>query len=190
MSESYLKKEINNADLQRVRNLITKQFTNGTQIQGGYVKKSIPRNEGDIWAENNKKFTIKNGIKINITSTDDVRASVIVPLFCPKCSSIMKHENDKKMYGIYGHCFSCQIKEETEMKINGTYVEFEKSKLRQNLISIADEIEEELVDMVHNPISSYVTEAGDSENWVGDVNNEEAIAKVKEIAKKLRNVKF
>lgn len=190
MNESYLKKEINDAELQRVRNLITKQFTNSTQIQGGYVKKEIPRNEGDVWVENGKKYTIKNGVKVNISSTDDVRASLIVPLFCPKCSSIMKHDNDKKMYNIYGHCFSCQIKEETDMKINGTYSDFEKNKLTKNIISIADEIEEELIDMAHNPISSYVTEAGDSENWIGDTDNTDFIESVKEIAKKLRNVKL
>ena len=56
-----LKKEFSPEDLQRARNIITGQTGNRTKVQSGYEKKQIEHKEGDVWEENGKKWTIKDG---------------------------------------------------------------------------------------------------------------------------------
>ena len=51
MSESLLKKEFKQEDVQRARNLINKKFGDKTKIQSGYQKAFVKHNEGDIWEE-------------------------------------------------------------------------------------------------------------------------------------------
>ena len=57
-----LKKEFSPEDLQRARNIITGQTGNRTKVQSGYEKKQIEYKEGDVWEENGKKWTIKDGL--------------------------------------------------------------------------------------------------------------------------------
>ena len=48
MSESLLKKEFKHSDVQRVRNLVNKDFSAKTKDQVGYKKISEYHKEGDI----------------------------------------------------------------------------------------------------------------------------------------------
>ena len=68
MKESVLKKEFSEKDIQRVRNLVKGKDGEKTQTSVGYSKKYIHRNEGEIWEEDGRKWTIKDGIKQNIKS--------------------------------------------------------------------------------------------------------------------------
>jgi len=61
--DSLLKKEFRQSDVQRARNLVNKDYTAGTKIQSGYQKTSKRYYEGDIWEDNGKTWTIKNGIR-------------------------------------------------------------------------------------------------------------------------------
>ena len=65
--ESLLKKEFKHSDVQRVRNIVKKDFTAKTKLQSGYSKAHRSYKEGDIWEESGKTWTIKNGIKQNVT---------------------------------------------------------------------------------------------------------------------------
>ena len=59
-NDSVLKKEFKKSDVERVRNLVRKDYTSSTKQQTGY-KKSIKRyKEGEVWNENGKQWTIKN----------------------------------------------------------------------------------------------------------------------------------
>lgn len=62
MSESLLKKEFKQSDVQRVRNLVNKDYTSTTKQQSGYKKAIEHHKEGDVWEENGKNWTIKNGL--------------------------------------------------------------------------------------------------------------------------------
>ena len=97
---SLLKKEFKQSDVQRARNLINKDFTKKTKFQVGYQKKFNHHEEGDIWEENGKSWTIKNGIKQNITKLDKFKKVSRMPLRCPKCNGSMKHHLAKKMFKI------------------------------------------------------------------------------------------
>ena len=70
--ENNLKKEFAPRDVQRMRNIITGDTGARTQIQTGYEKKDEVHKEGDVWIEDGKKWTIKNGIKQTVTKLDEL----------------------------------------------------------------------------------------------------------------------
>ena len=68
-----LKKEFRRADVERARNLIAGKANQSSETQIGYKKKTIKYKEGDIWTENRKTWTIKNGIKQTISKLDAIK---------------------------------------------------------------------------------------------------------------------
>ena len=104
MSENVLKKDFKSADVQRLRNLMTGKQGERTTAGVGYSKQQEFHNEGDIWEEDGRQWTIKNGIKQNLTKLDKAKKLVVMPLFCPCCSNLMKKRNDKLFYIQYNRC--------------------------------------------------------------------------------------
>jgi hypothetical protein len=169
--ETLLKKEFKKSDVQRVRNIVNKDFTSGVKVQTGYLKASKRRKEGDIWEESGKQWTIKNGIKQNITKLDDAKKALRMPLRCPKCNGSMEHWLAKKMYKIHGFCFDpCVVEYEDSLKQAGLYEEYEKKMIHGNAKEFVDDIERWILDSV-NDSHTFVTEAGDVEDW-GGMNKE------------------
>ena len=82
--QSSLKKEFNKKDVQRMRNIITGNSSDRTQVLAGYQKQNVDRKEGDVWEENGKQWTIKNGIKQTVTAMDKFKKLVVMPICCPK----------------------------------------------------------------------------------------------------------
>lgn len=128
MKETTLKKQFTERDLQRVRNLVQKKVDDKTITSVGYTKAEEIHVEGDVWEENGRTWTIKNGIKRNIRKTD----SFAVPLLCPKCNKPMKHHLDKKMFGIHQMCLYCVQDMESELKMQGKYEEYERNMILNN----------------------------------------------------------
>jgi len=162
--DSLLKKEFKQSDVQRVRNIVNKDFTGKTKLQAGYQKSSKRYKEGDVWEENGKQWTIKNGIKQNITKLDTVKKLVRIPLSCPKCGGSMRHHLAKKMYKIHGFCFDCTIDMEASLRKAGLYKQYEKRMMQGNMKAFVDDIESWVLDSIDND-STYVTEQGDVEDW-------------------------
>lgn len=98
------------------------------------------RQEGDVWEDvNGRRWTIKNGIRQNVTKLDDAKT----PWWCPKCSKPMNHRFDIKFWRIRGHCMDCNIKFETELRRQGKWEEFERKVMLRNYISaVKDKISE------------------------------------------------
>ena len=169
MAESKLQREFRERDVQRMRNIITKDYSAKTQSQVGYSKEYIERNEGDIWEENSKTWTIKNSIKMTVSKLDDIKKILQLPLICPKCSKHMKNfELNKKMYSIHKMCFDCVIEFETKLKMLGTYKEYERNIIDKGLDVYIKELEDFLLELALNDNNeSFVTEAGDIEKWSG-----------------------
>ena len=171
MSESLLKKEFKKSDVQRVRNLVNKDFTASTKTQTGYQKKFELRVEGDIWEENGKTWTIKNGVKQNITKLDTAKKALRMPLRCPKCGGPMKHHLAKKMYKIHGFCFDpCTVEYEASLRRAGLYEQYEKRMMSGNIKGHIQDLEGWILDSFQDG-NSYVTEEGDVEDW-GGMNKE------------------
>lgn len=169
-NESLLKKEFRESDVQRVRNLVNKDFTAKTKVQSGYQKIYERHEEGDVWEESGKMWTIKNGIKQNITKLDAAKKALHVPLTCPKCGGPMKHWLAKKMYKIHGFCFDpCTVEYEAELKKAGLYSQYEKRMMDGNIKGFIEDIENWVVESLEGS-DTFVTEQGDKEDW-GNVSD-------------------
>ena len=101
MSDNMLKREFKERDVQRMRNIIKKDYTAKTVTQVGYTKAQTEHKEGDVWEENGKKWTIKNGIKQTITRFDELKKIINLPLSCPSCGKAMKSNTLNKKCGLY-----------------------------------------------------------------------------------------
>jgi hypothetical protein len=172
--QSNLKREFNRKDVQRMRNLITGNQGDRTQVQTGYEKQSAPdRKEGDVWEENGKQWTLKSGIKQTVTKLDKFKRLVVLPICCPKCNNPMKlNDINKKMYSIHNTCFDCVVEMETKLKIENKYEEYTNNMLNSNHETYLKDIEAAL-ETWYKDNESYVTEAGDVEVWKG--GNKKAI---------------
>ena len=163
--ESLLKKEFKESDLQRARNLVNKDFTSKTKSQTGYQKKYDFYEEGDIWEENGKTWTIKNGLKQNITKLDSAKKAARIPLSCPKCGGPLRHRLAKKMYNIHGFCFDpCTVEYEASLRKAGLYEQYEKRMMQNNMEGFVKDLEQWMLDQV-NTIDTFVTEQGEVEDW-------------------------
>lgn len=169
--DTLLKKEFKQSDVQRVRNLVNKDFTSGTKLQTGYRKSTKKHKEGDIWEDNGKTWTIKNGLKQNITKLDNAKKAIRIPLTCPKCGGSMKHHLAQKMYKIHGFCFDpCTVEFEKDLRRAGLYEEYEKKIMSGNISAFADDIENWVLESI-NDTNTIVTEDGTVEDW-GGMNKE------------------
>jgi len=170
-NETRLQKDFKQRDIQRMRNLINKKFGDKTVTQSGYVKKSIERKEGDIWEEDGKQWTLKNGIKQTVTRFDAIKKSLILPITCPKCNNhIANHTINKKMWPIHGMCFDCVIRMETELKRDDKFEEYQRNMNIGGLKTYIKELEDALLElMLDDGKQSFVTEVGDVEEWRGGI---------------------
>jgi len=188
MSDNTLKKEFKHSDVSRIRNLVNKDFTSKTKSQTGYKRTHTSYEEGDTWEESGKKWTIKDGIKQNITKLDSAKKLVKVPYACPKCKEPINSQLSVKVYKINKMCLNCFVAFEAELKRNGLYDNYVKQIKKGNIAKFAKDLEE-WADESFDYQNTYVTEQGDIETW--DNNNEAVKAKlskeIKEYLKYLRS---
>jgi DNA-directed RNA polymerase subunit M/transcription elongation factor TFIIS len=181
-----LNKEFKRKDVERMRNLIKGDTGKSAELQVGYTAKKKDYKEGDIWEENGKQWTIKDGIKQTATKLDRVKKEAIMPLFCPNCGSLMKKRNDVKMYKIHKKCFDCVVEMEHKMRIDGTYEEYEKNIVANNAENYLDDLETYLLEAINESNTQYVSERGEVERWKGGVDKEKFTSKMKEDFKGFR----
>ena len=177
-----LKKEFKRKDVQRARNLIMGNTGNSTGTQIGYKKEIKEYKEGDIWTEGRKTWTIKNGIKQTVSKLDKIKKEVFMPLSCPCCGKIMKKRLDKPNYKIHKKCHDCVVEFEHKLRIEGKYKEYKKQLVTKNSLNIVDEMESYLLDAINTSNSTFVSENGVVERWVGGVDKKEYVKNVKEAA--------
>ena len=78
-----MKKSISESKVQRMRNIVTKKYNDKIAISTGYKKVKETYGEGDVWEQKGKTWTIKNGIRQNVTKLQSVRNAVMMPICCP-----------------------------------------------------------------------------------------------------------
>ena len=172
----------------------------------GYSKESERQNKalGDLLSGKTPDKRIMVGYEGKTESGDkisrlsDVMKEARMPMFCPKCDVIMKKRLDNKFWNMYGHCFDCQIKIENKMRIDGTYEEWEKNKVKQNKISFIKEQIQAIEEWKDMKAPEFFNNVGvnepmlEKEKWDIDVEKikkeaEEAIEKFTEELEKLEN---
>ena len=170
--ESTLKKEFKKSEVQRMRNIITGNTGDRTQVLGGWEATVEEHKEGDTWEEDGKKWTIKNGIKQSITKLDKFKHLVSLPLTCPSCKKPMKaNELNKKMYSVHKVCLNCVVDMESKLKLEGKYEQYEKNILNMNKNASLEEFEQALDSWLEEK-DTFVTEQGDIESWQGGDKNQ------------------
>lgn len=165
-NDSVLKKEFKSKDVERLRNLVKGKYGEKTTMGTGYEKAKEFYNEGDVWDEDGRQWTIKNGLKQNITKLDRAKEGIILPLFCSTCSKAMKPHLDKRWFIMYGHCFNCQVDVESKLRREGKLEEMEKQVINSHLEGMTKDFEV-WVDELINSNETFVTEQGDVEKWDG-----------------------
>jgi bacterioferritin-associated ferredoxin len=189
MSESQLQREFKDRDVQRMRNIIKKDYTAKTTTQVGYTKSHTDYKEGDVWEEDGKKWTLKNGIKQTVTRFDEIKKVINLPLSCPKCSKAMKSTLlNKKMWSIHKMCFDCVLDIETELKRTGQYEQYVLDIVSKGAKNYIKDLEDALMDLVSQTNEGFVTEAGDIEKWAGKgVDTDKMTKEIQEHIQKLKD---
>jgi len=167
-----LNKEFERKDVERMRNLIQGKANSSSENQIGYKKKTIKYKEGDIWVENKKTWTIKNGIKQTISKLDKIKKEVFMPLCCPNCNKVMKAQLDKPNYRIHKKCLNCVVEFEHKLKIRGEYDGYIKELEAKNSLDIVDDMESYLLSAINVENDGYVSEKGEVERWIGGIDKE------------------
>ena len=191
MSETQLNKEFSKRDVQRMRNILTKNTADKTRIQAGYEKENKVYSEGDIWEENGKTWTIRDGLKQTITKHDKLREMVNMPLSCPSCNKSMKVNNlNKKMWVIHKKCFDCVVEYETHLRSIGKYEEYAKGLMNSNKDSFVKDYEQAVDAFINDKGESFMSEADDIENWSKAKLNPEIIKALKDNIKQLKELEL
>jgi hypothetical protein len=174
MRDNVLKKEFNKKDVQRIRNLVQGKYGDKTTQSVGYKKGYIKRKEGDIWEEKGQTWTIKEGIKQNITKLDRAKKAFKTPLFCPECGTLMKKRFDSDYYKIHKMCYDCVIDKEHEMQKQGKWEEYQRNIHNADIDGIIADYTSFVEAALSENNTSFVTEDGDVEKWEGGINKERA----------------
>ena len=115
-NDNVLKKEFSKKMYNVLVIIITGNTSARTTEGIGYTKKYEHHVEGDVWEENGRTWTIKNGLKQNITKMDKFKKMGKLPLFCPECGTLMKKHLDKKVFPAYQKCFDCVVDHEAQLE--------------------------------------------------------------------------
>ena len=190
MNDNVLKKEFSKKDVQRARNLITGNTNSRTSEGIGYTKKHEHYVEGDMWEENGRTWTIKNGLKQNITKMDKFKTMGKMPLFCPECGTLMKKHLDKKVFPAYQKCFDCVVDYEAQLQKEGKSEEYFNNLRNQHIQSAMDEFTSFMEDRMKESNANFVTEAGDVESWRGGISKEQIQKDLQEGIEFLENMKI
>jgi hypothetical protein len=187
--ESVLKKQFQEKDVQRLRNLVQGKYGEKTNSSVGFTKAEEFHNEGDIWESDGRTWTIKDGIKQNITKLDKAKKAHNMPLFCPKCKKVMKKRNDKTFYNIHKMCFDCVIEFESKLRREGKWEEYQRNIKNNEIDNRIAEFKLYIKEKLEEGNDSFVSESGEVERWVGKVNKEKVEEHVKEVIEYLESLK-
>ena len=184
-----LKKEFKKHDVERLRNLIKGKSSSRTNQGVGYTKSSSKdHKEGDVWEENGRTWTIKDGIKENITKLDKFK-KVTVPLFCPKCKNVMDKQLDANYFKSYGECLNCRTKFETKLKIEGKWEDYVTNTHNSEIDLLIEEYKNFFKEKLAESTKGYITEAGEIEQWLGSIDKDKAEESLNNTIKYLEGLK-
>jgi len=171
-------------NLSRIKNILDGNYDDSTKIIVGPVHTKPKRNEGDIFIEDDKKWIIKDGVKVCIPKLSNLRKYIIPPYTCPVCSKALISIKDKKCWTFSKMCIDCFVKDDTyksTIEIKSTILNAYK---KQNAIDYLNHMKEYIKSYLNTYESnSFITENGDIEDW----NNNLPKDKLKEIFDKKIN---
>jgi hypothetical protein len=186
--DTVLKKDFQERDVQRLRNLVQGKYGEKTRTSVGFSKPDEFYTEGDTWESDGRTWTIKNGVKQNITKLDIAKKAHIMPLFCPKCGKLMKR-TDKPYYNVHKYCLDCHARFEDKLKQEGKYEEHYNKINNEIIDKRIEEFKCYVADRLNESNDSFVSEDGDVEKWVGKVDTSKAEEYTSQITEYLEGLK-
>lgn len=147
------------------------------------LEKTTKRVVGDVWTdENGVEWEQRSGFRIKKGKLDEIRSSLELqmPTHCPECKQAMTKRLDKKFWKLEKRCFDCQISFEHNLRIEGKYEEYERSKILANAEAWLAQAEQEakvIIDMFRNPIA-FANADGTQEEWFGGMTGDEIADKI------------
>ena len=184
-----LNKQFTEKDVNRMRNLIQGKHGDKVGQSVGYSKHDNDYKEGDIWEADGRKWTIKDGIKQNITKLDKAKKAHVMPLFCPKCKKTMHSRVDKPYYLTYQFCLKCYAKFEDKLKKEGKYEEYFDGINNKIIDSRIKDFKDFVKDKLSESNTGHVTEQGDVETWHGKLNEDKVDEYTKQVVEHLESLK-
>jgi|TARA_R110002153_G_C13255675_1_gene492006 hypothetical protein len=184
-----LNKQFTEKDVKRMRNLIQGKHGEKTGQSVGYAKKDTHYKEGDVWEQDGRKWTIKEGIKQNITKLDAAKKAHLLPIFCPNCGSKMHSDLDKPYYNIHKKCFNCVVEFEHHLKTSGLYETYVKKINNADIDGVIEEFKAYIESELTLSNNSFITEQGDVEKWNGGPNVEKVLEGLSKTIEHLQNMK-
>lgn len=140
--------------------------TVGFDEQKEFVKREVGEqwtdNDGNIWEQ-------KKGYKVKLGKLSELRDSLKDFPNCKEgCTSHMNPtRNDLKMKVIHGMCLDCVIEMEHNLKMEGKYEEYERSKILENAKAWLKQAELEKDTIKLAMQARFVNEDGSLEEWDG-----------------------
>lgn len=168
--DNVLKKQFQERDVQRLRNLVQGKYGEKTRSSVGFTKADEFHTEGDVWESDGRTWTIKDGIKQNITKLDKAKKAHVMPLLCPNCKKVMKNRNDKSFYNLHKKCFNCVIDFEHELRKQGKWEEYQQNIKNNEIDKQIEEFKVYMKEKLNESNDGFVTENGDVEKWVGKLD--------------------
>ena len=104
-------------------------------MHGYEAEAETKREVGEIWTDKEgKEWEQKEGYKISVSQLDDVRAYLEKLNTCSSedCNTIQYSNADKKLIRKTGKCATCLAKEESALRVDGTYPFYEDYKITNN----------------------------------------------------------
>lgn len=154
-----------------------------------HVAKQNERHEiGDVWEETDSASGItyiyeqRDGFRIKKTKVSDslqsIRDEIRAFPNCRKetCTCIGSHHLDQKMRKIHGMCFDCTIEMEHELRKEGKFEEYERTKIRENKLAWLQAAERDVAMLkeAYTQASKFVTNSeGQQESWTARMTPEE-----------------
>ena len=186
--ESVLKKQFQEKDIQRLRNVVSGKHGDKTTMGTGYTKAKEFYKEGDVWTENGREWTIKDGIKQNITKLDKAK-ELTMPMFCPSCGGVMKHKFDPLFWKNHRRCYNCVVEFETRLKTKGLWTEYQTQINNNAIDNFIQEYQLWAEEMLTQSNQGFISEEGEVQNWKGGVNKKLMQQSTDEVIKYLESLK-
>ena len=186
--ESVLKRQFQEKDVQRLRNLVQGKHGSKTTEGIGYTKKQEFYKEGDVWTELGREWTIKDGIKQNVTKLDKAK-ELAMPMFCPTCKKVMKHKFDQMFWNNHRKCYGCIIELETQLRAKGLWEEYQTQINNSDIDNFIKDYKLWTEEMLTESNQGFVSEEGEIQNWKGGVNKDLMKQSLDETIKYLESLK-
>ena len=184
-----LNREFAKKDVERMRNLIQGKYGDKTQTSVGFTKSQKDYEEGDVWEADGRTWTIKDGIKQNITKLDKAKKAHVVPLFCPQCKKQMKLKNDHELYKIHKMCLNCVVDMEHQLQKQGKWEEYQQKIKNNEIDNKIKDFKDYVMDRMSESNNNYISEAGHKETWKGKIDEKRVEDHLSQVIEYLESLK-